>query len=192
MRERRTSLALFRGRQYHQAEYSGEAACITRQSTPTPKGVSALRAHLVLGAGYFYVKSHHMRRRFGLWLFTGPRSFEDPQIWREEHSFARQTPFQRAVGVRYVGRKFPRFPDSFTGFGTFVRRSRPRSVVRALKGWFHPGPVTPQHLSLRPGHSAVLSRATGYALISSRHLRNISLPGALFVGIVRVRSEDAT
>jgi hypothetical protein len=37
---------------------SGEAACITRQSTPTPKGVSALRAHLVLGAGYFHVRHH--------------------------------------------------------------------------------------------------------------------------------------
>ena len=39
---------------------SGEAACITRQSTPTPKGVSALRAHLVLGAGYFYVMPHEL------------------------------------------------------------------------------------------------------------------------------------
>jgi hypothetical protein len=56
-------LALCRRRQYHQAEYSGEAACITRQSTPTPKGVSALRAHLVLGAGYFYV-IHRRASRF--------------------------------------------------------------------------------------------------------------------------------
>jgi hypothetical protein len=29
--------------------------CITRQSTPTPKGVRSLRSRLFLGAGYFYV-----------------------------------------------------------------------------------------------------------------------------------------
>jgi hypothetical protein len=52
------SLAQCRWRQYHRAEISEGAACITRQSTPTPKGVSALRAHLVLGAGYFYVRRH--------------------------------------------------------------------------------------------------------------------------------------
>jgi hypothetical protein len=58
MREPSTPLALCRTRQYHQAEYSGEAACITRQSTPTPKGVRSLRSHLFLGAGYFYVRPH--------------------------------------------------------------------------------------------------------------------------------------
>jgi hypothetical protein len=31
---------------------------ITRQSTPTPKGVCSLRSHLFLGAGYFYVSLH--------------------------------------------------------------------------------------------------------------------------------------
>jgi DNA-directed RNA polymerase subunit RPC12/RpoP len=30
--------------------------CITRQSTPTPKGVRSLRSRLFLGAGYFYVR----------------------------------------------------------------------------------------------------------------------------------------
>jgi hypothetical protein len=63
MREQSTSLALLRGRQYHQAEYSGEAACITRQSTPTPKGVRSLRSHLFLGAGYFHVMQHVPRLR---------------------------------------------------------------------------------------------------------------------------------
>jgi hypothetical protein len=63
MREQSTSLALLRGRQYHQAEYSGEAACITRQSTPTPKGVRSLRSHLFLGAGYFHVMHHVLRLR---------------------------------------------------------------------------------------------------------------------------------
>jgi hypothetical protein len=58
MREPSTSLALLRGRQYHQAEISGEAACTTRQSTPTPKGVRSLRSHLFLGACYFYVRRH--------------------------------------------------------------------------------------------------------------------------------------
>jgi hypothetical protein len=31
--------------------------CITRQSTPTPKGVRSLCSHLYLGAGYLYVRA---------------------------------------------------------------------------------------------------------------------------------------
>jgi hypothetical protein len=37
--------------------------CITRQSTPTPKGVRSLRSRLFLGAGYFYV-IHRRASRF--------------------------------------------------------------------------------------------------------------------------------
>ena len=138
------------------------------------------------------VKLHQMRRLFGLWLLSGPRSFQDPRIWREDRqSYALQTPFQRAVGVRYIGRSRPRFPDSNTGFGSFVPRSRHISVIRAFKGWFSK-PLRPQHLSLKDGHLAQLHRATGYALVSSRHLRRVSLYGANFVGTFRVRDEDAT
>lgn len=133
-----------------------------------------------------------MRRLFGLWLLSGPRSFQDPRIWREDRqSYALQTPFQRAVGVRYIGRSRPRFPDSNTGFGSFVPGSQHISVIRAFKGWFSK-PLRPQHLSLKDGHLAQLRRATGYALVSSRHLRRVSLYGANFVGTVRVRDEDAT
>jgi hypothetical protein len=138
------------------------------------------------------VRLKSMRRVFGLWLLTCPRSFKDPRIWGEDRrSYAVQTPFQRAAGVRYIGRSQPRFPDSFTGFGSFVRGSRPRSVVCAFNGWFS-HPLRPQHLSLTAGHLTVLRRATGYAMISSRHLRCVSLHNAHFVGILRVRDEDAT
>ena len=133
-----------------------------------------------------------MRRKFGLWLLTGPLSFQDRRIWREDRqSYALQTPFQRAVGVRYLGRSQPRLPDSFTGFGSFVRGSRHRSVIHAFKGWFT-SPLRPQHLVLEEGHLTHLHRATGYALISSRHLRCVSLYGANFVGIVRVKDEEST
>ena len=76
-------------------------------------------------------------------------------------------------------------------FGSFVPRSRHVSVIRAFKGWFSK-PLRPQDLALKDGHLAQLRRATGYALVSSRHLRRVSLHGASFVGIVRVRDEDAT
>jgi hypothetical protein len=36
---------------------SGEGTCITGQSTRTPKSARALRAHLSLGAGHFYVRA---------------------------------------------------------------------------------------------------------------------------------------
>ena len=89
-----------------------------------------------------------MRRRFGLWLLTGPRPFEDPRIWREDsQSYQLQTPFQRAEGVRYVGRRAPRYCDVFTGFGS-CGRSRSRSVSTLLKGWFRHGPV-PRHNGCR-------------------------------------------
>lgn len=133
-----------------------------------------------------------MPRLFGLWLLSGPRSFQDPRIWREDsQGYAAQTPFQRTVGVRYVGRSRPRVPDSKTGFGSFGSRSRHISVIRAFKGWFSK-PLRPQDLALKGGHLTQLRRATGYALVSSRHLRRVSLHGANFVGLVRVRDEDAT
>jgi hypothetical protein len=132
-----------------------------------------------------------MRRLFGLWLLTGPRSFQDRRIWREDRqSYALQTPFQRAIGVRYIGRSQPRFPDSFTGFGSFVRGSQHRSVVHSFKGWFS-RPLKQQQLVLKEGHLTHLRRATGYALVSSRHLRCVSLHGANFAGIIRVKDEDA-
>lgn len=133
-----------------------------------------------------------MRRRFGLWLLTGPRSFEDPRIWREDsQSYQLQTPFQRAVGVRYVGRRSSRYPDALTGFGAFGR-SRPRSVATMLKGYFRRGPVPRQWLSLIPGREGALSRATGYVLIASPRLRSVSKYGAVFVGFIRARRDDET
>ena len=133
-----------------------------------------------------------MRRIFGLWLLTGVRSFEDRRIFREDREGAMaQTPFQRRVGVRYVGRRWPRSPDSQVGFGSFVRGGRPRSVLQAFKGHFE-RPLRPQHLALKTDHLSVLRRATGYALIASPHLRKVSLHHAHFAGIVRVNDEDAS
>lgn len=125
-------------------------------------------------------------RRFGIWLLVSKRSFEDPRIWREDcESYALQTTFQRMVGVKYVGKGRPRFPDCFTGFGSIVRRHRPRSIAMLFRGHFTPGRVRPQSFSLLPGHRAVLARATGYAIISSRRMRSVNSPGAVFVGSMR-------
>lgn len=128
-----------------------------------------------------------MPTRFGLWLITSKRSFFDPAIWREDaHSNSLQTRLQRAAGVRYVGTRHPKFPDAVTGFGT-IRHERRRSLARLFKGHFNAGPVPPRSFSLRRGHRSVLARATGYAIISTRRLRPVSIPGALFVGLMRVR-----
>jgi hypothetical protein len=39
---------------------------LTRQSTPTPKGVRSLRSHLFLVAGYFYVMPQAVAFAFSL------------------------------------------------------------------------------------------------------------------------------
>jgi hypothetical protein len=111
MREPPTSLAVCRWRQYHQAEISEEAACITRQSTPTPKGVRSLRSHLFLGAGYFHV-SHHGGIRLVL-----------PCLWTRERPVAYEL---RAVRV-------PRESERIGYHG--CTRSAPRSSRRAAACW---------------------------------------------------------
>jgi hypothetical protein len=135
----------------------------------------------------FATKGLYMRhRRFGIWLLVSKKSFEDPRIWREDsQSYALQTLFQRRVGVKYVGKGHPRFPDSFTGFGTIGPRHRARSMAMLFHGHFRRGPVRPQSFSLLPGYRAVLARATGYAIISSVRLRAVNSPGAVFVGSMR-------
>lgn len=128
-----------------------------------------------------------MRRSFGIWLIVSKQSFEDPRIWREDsRSYALQTRFQRRAGVRYVGERYPRFPNALTGFGSVVPRNRPRSMALLFKGYFHSGPVKPQSFSLRAGHRTVLAHATGYAIISTRRLRRVNSPGAVFVGSMRI------
>jgi hypothetical protein len=132
-----------------------------------------------------------MRRRFGIWLIVSKQSFEDPRIWREDsQSYALQTRFQRRAGVRYVGKGYPRFPDARTGFGSIVPRNRPRSIALLFKNHFHVGPVSSQSFSLRAGYRSVLARATGYAILSTGRLRSISSPGAVFVGMMRIRNID--
>lgn len=129
-----------------------------------------------------------MHRKFGIWLVVSKQSFEDPRIWREDfQSFAMQTTFQRRAGVRYVGESYPRFPDALTGFGSIVSRNRRQSMALLFKDHFHSGPIRPQTFSLRTGYRAILARAAGYAIISSRRLRKVNSPGAVFVGTMRVR-----
>ena len=131
-----------------------------------------------------------MHRRFGIWLIVSKNSFEDPRIWREDsESYAVQTRFQRRAGVKYVGERYPRFPNALTGFGSIVPRNRPRSMALLFKDHFHLGPVKPQSFSLRAGYRAVLARATGYAIISTRRLRRVNSPGAVFVGSMRIREQ---
>lgn len=136
---------------------------------------------------YPILQMQRTRSIYGLWLLSFPRSFQDSRIWREDqYSNELQTQFQRKVGVRYVGRQMPRIPDSSTGFGSWGRRGPPRSVLSAFRRHFSE-PLGPQYLSLIRGHQHFLRNATGYALVSSRHLRRISIHGAHYVGTIRVR-----
>jgi hypothetical protein len=129
-----------------------------------------------------------MHRRYNLWLLTCPKSFWDRSIWREDaNSYAVQTPFQRAVGVRYFGKHIRRKAYVSSVFGNFGRGKRPDSVANLLKGHFYRGPFPRHCLFLRSDHGAVLARATGYVYISARHLRNVSTHDAVFVGAFLVR-----
>lgn len=133
-----------------------------------------------------------MHKCFGIWLITSKRSFFEPAIWREDaHSYDVQTRLQRLAGVRYPGTCYPKFPDSITGFGTIGARDRPRSLARLFKSHFDSNPAASRSFVLRPGHRALLKRANGYAIISSKRLRGLSIPGAVFVGTMRVRVRGA-
>lgn len=129
-----------------------------------------------------------MHKHFGIWLITSERSFFHPAIWREDaNSYAVQTRLQRIAGVRYVGTRYPKLPDGLTGFGETGRSGRRRSIARLFKGQFDADPVISQSFVLRRGHRSILARATGYAIISSKRLRGVSIPGAVFVGTMKVR-----
>src|SRR5437762_10906815 len=104
-----------------------------------------------------------MHRRYGLWLLSSPRAFEDPHVRREtRESYERPAQFQRAVGVRYSRGMPPRFPNSKGGYGAFGPYGPPRSIAQLLKGWFSPKPVPTQRMALRPGYRTHLANATGY------------------------------
>lgn len=129
-----------------------------------------------------------MHKRFGIWLITSKRSFLHPAIWREDaNAYPMQTRLQRIAGVRYAGSRYPKCPDSVTGFGEIVPGRRPRSVACLFKGQFDRDPDLSRSFRLRGGHRSVLARATGYAIISSKRLRGVSIQGAVFVGTMRVR-----
>lgn len=141
-----------------------------------------------IGAGYLNVRVLKLLRRYGLWLFTCSRSFDDPRIWREDkNSDSLPTPFQRAIGVRYVGRRSSRYPNSKGGYCDNRLSGPPKSIPLLLKGFFSPGPVSPPKLALVPGHRAILRRSKGYAILWAPHIRFISVGGfAHFVGSVLV------
>lgn len=130
-----------------------------------------------------------MHQRYGLWLHTGRCVFDEPLIWREDtRGEPRQTPFQRAVGVRYVGPQRARCPDAFTDFGDLPPRTKPRSFAGLTKGWFHKRPIPPGRAELRSGWEQVLPHATGYVLVASHRLQPVSKHGAVFVGFIRVKA----
>ena len=131
-----------------------------------------------------------MHKRFGIWLIASERSFLHPAVWREDaHSYPVQTRLQRTAGVRYLGTCYPKLADGLTGFGDIGRSGRRRSIARLFKGQFDADPVISRSFVLRGGHRSILARATGYAIISSKRLRGVSIPGAVFVGTMRVRDD---
>jgi hypothetical protein len=132
-----------------------------------------------------------MLRRYGLWLLTCPRSLDDPKIRHEgKNGYENLTQFQHAIGIRYSKGRAPRFPNSKGGFVGFSR-SAPRNVNLLLKGFFANGPMSSNKLVLCSGHRALLSRATGFAILWAPHLRFVSVNvGAHLVGKVLVHEQN--
>jgi len=132
-----------------------------------------------------------MPRRYGLWLLTCPRSIENSKIRREDkNGYENLTQFQRAIGIRYSKGRAPRFPNSKGGFVGF-NQSAPRSVNLLLKGFFANGPVSSNKLVLCSGHRALLSRATGFAILWAPQLRFVSVTvGAHLAGTVLIHEHN--
>ena len=133
-----------------------------------------------------------MNRRYGIWLIVSPRSFKDPRIWKEDKdSYQLQTPFQRAIGVRYAANGERKYPDSLGGFTGFSKRSGPpKSVAQLLKGFFTAKPPLHHRLQLRPGHSSLVAGSRGFVVLWAPHLRKLApSAGVRFVGTVSVREQ---
>jgi hypothetical protein len=130
-----------------------------------------------------------VNRRYALWLIVSPLSFEDRRVWREsKNSDQLQTRFQRAVGVRYVGKGSPRYSNAKGGVMSFTNRPGAGSVRQMLKGIFSTRALPRHRVQLHPGHSQFVPKATGLVFLSAPQLRpNVPAPGVRFVGTVTVR-----
>jgi hypothetical protein len=97
------------------------------------------------------------------------------------------TLFQRKIGIRYVGRNFPRHPNSRGGYVGYGSHGPYKNINYLLKGFFSPGPISPSRLALVKGHREILAISKGYAVLWAPHLRYKSVSGlAKFVGSVLV------
>lgn len=128
-------------------------------------------------------------RHYGIWLLTCPRSFKDPRILREDkNGYDLPTQFQRVVGVRYEGRKAPRFPNSKGGYLDNRRSGPQKRVSLLLKGFFTIGPVPRSKLLIAPRRRPELRRRSGFVALWAPNIRFVSVGGiAHFIGRVLVK-----
>ena len=132
-----------------------------------------------------------MHRRYGVWLITCPRALDDRRI-RNEGAQSIEVPalFQRRVGVKYEGKASFRFPNSSGGYGEFGLFGAPKSIAGFLNGFFMCKRLAKHRVNVKPGHKAILHRATGYIVLSAPRLKYRSLPGLAHFIATLVVSRD--
>jgi hypothetical protein len=130
-----------------------------------------------------------MPRRYYMWALTPPLNIKDKRIRREDRrSFEIPSEFQRAIGVRYEGNPGQRYPNTEGGYCGFGNGRKPTSVGEATAGFFQAKPLPRHRVKAIRGSASAIARATGYALLSAKTLRQRSVRGlAMFAGIVFVR-----
>ena len=143
----------------------------------------------VVKAAVTYTSGLMLNRSYGVWIFPAKSPIGDRRVLREDRcGHAVQTQFQRAVGIRYVGRSGSSFPDSWGGFIGRGPRARPQKPPDLLVGFFSKGPVKRHRVMFHAGASSALSKYEGHAVLAAKHLRRVGVGGiAVFVGRVRVR-----
>jgi hypothetical protein len=130
-----------------------------------------------------------LNRTYFVWVFCTKSPLGDRRVVREdEHGYFVQTRFQRHVGIRYLGRSKPRFPDSWGGFTGHGPRSKPRTLREFLAGVFSDKPLGRHRVLLFSASQAAMSRYRGNAILAAKHLRAVDLPGiAVCVAKLRIR-----
>ena len=130
-----------------------------------------------------------MNRSYFVWIFHSKSPIDDKRVVREDvNGYLLQTRFQRSVGVRYLGKSAPRFPDSWGGFTGNGPRAKPRHPRDFLRGFFGPGFLPRHRVLLFPGAQAAMSKYRGNAVLYAKHLRPVRVAGvAVCVGRLCVR-----
>jgi hypothetical protein len=131
-----------------------------------------------------------LNRTYGVWTFPSKDPLAGKRVYREDrHGDQLQSRFYRAIGSTYEDRSMPRLLDARGGIVGCSARSNHHTPLALLKGFFSRGHPKRHRVRFQAGSVDAVVGCKGYALISTKRQRRLSVPGiAVFIGVVRVRA----